>query len=126
VATWEELSRESLRAARVLVGEEYYRSSISGAYYAAYCAVAGELVARGISFPHGWNNPAHDQIPEMVAHNLPLERGTRRRVSHGIRRLRGLREDADYRPGVSISRADALECLRLSAWVMKIWRIDDD
>jgi hypothetical protein len=65
-------------------------------------------------------------MPDLVAHNLPLARGTRRRMSHGIRRLRGLREDADYRPGISISRAAALECLRLSAWVMNVWGIDDD
>src|SRR5436190_21436449 len=102
LATWEELSRDSLRAAKLLERDGHLRSSVSRAYYAAYCAIARELAARGVRFPHGWNNPSHEQMPDLVAHNLPLPSGTRRRMNSYIRLLRGLREDADYRPGASI------------------------
>jgi uncharacterized protein (UPF0332 family) len=98
LATWEELSRENLRAAKLLAEQGYLRSSISRAYYAAYCAVAGELAARGLSFPHGWKNPSHEQLPQTIAANLPLPLMVHRRMNRSIRLLRGMREDADYRP----------------------------
>src|SRR5947208_3007548 len=80
VATWQELSLDNLRAAKMLAGEGRLRSSISRSYYAAYCAVSGVLVDRGITFPHGWNNPAHEQLPDLVSHNLPLPPDARRRL----------------------------------------------
>jgi uncharacterized protein (UPF0332 family) len=126
LATWQELSLDSLRAAKRLVNQGHLRSSISRAYYAAYCAIAGELITRGMSYPHGWNNPSHEQLPSLVAHNLPLPRGTRRQMNRKIRLLRDAREDADYRPGVSVDRAVALECLQFASWVMKALGIVDD
>jgi uncharacterized protein (UPF0332 family) len=126
LVTWEEMSRKSLRAAKLLADQGHLRSSISRAYYAAYCAIAGQLAARGFSYPHGWHNPAHEQLPQMIAHNLPLPQGMRRGMSRRIRALRGLREDADYRPGASIDRADAIDCLQLAGWVLRALGIDDD
>jgi len=99
---------------------------VNRAYYAAYCAIAGELVARGLSFAHGWNNPTHDQLPQMVSSNLPLAAGTRRGINRRIRILRGLREDADYRPAAAVDRADARDCLQQAAWVLRALGIDDD
>jgi uncharacterized protein (UPF0332 family) len=126
VATWEELSQDSLRAAKLLAKEGHFRSSISRAYYAAYCAIAGELATRGTSFPYGWNNPSHEQLPDLVAHNLPLPRGVRHQMNRNIRRLRNAREDADYRPGAPSGWAIAIECLQLSAWITRTLEIDDD
>lgn len=126
MATWEELSRENLQAAKLLVGHGCLRSSISRSYYAAYCAIAGTAAARGVSFPHGWKNPSHEQMPELIAHNLPLPPVTRRQMNRNIRFLRDAREGADYRPGAVISRAVTLECLHRSRWIMKALGIDDD
>ena len=126
LATWAELSRDSLRAAKLLARGGYYRSSVSRSYYAAYCATAGELTSRRVSFPHGWGNPAHEQPPGLVAHNLPLSRGTRHRFARNLRLLRRAREDADYRPGTSVNQALVLECLRLAGWVLETLEIDDD
>src|SRR5258707_5412501 len=113
------MSLDSLRAAKLLAVQGHLRSSISRAYYAAYCAVAAELTARGLSFARGWNNPSHDQMPRMVAYNLSLATEIRRGVNRRIRVLRGLREDADYRPGAAIDRADARVSLQQAAWVMR-------
>ncbi|HMV47892.1 MAG TPA: DUF4258 domain-containing protein [Blastocatellia bacterium] len=66
MATWAELSRESLQAARSLAREGFWRSSINRSYYAAYCAVTGELVKRCVSVVRGWNNPAHEQLPKGI------------------------------------------------------------
>jgi uncharacterized protein (UPF0332 family) len=126
LATWEELSRDSLWAAKLLADQGHLRSSVSRAYYAAYCAIAGACVARGVTFPYGWRNPSHEQLPDLVMHNLALPRETRWRLARNIRVLRDARESADYRPGVSISRAILIECLRLASWVMVALGIGDD
>ncbi|MBM3240217.1 hypothetical protein FJZ31_28360 [Candidatus Poribacteria bacterium] len=62
MATWRELSLECLRVAKMLAGKGYWRSSVNRAYYAAYCVVTSELVARDVRFARGWNNPAHEQL----------------------------------------------------------------
>ena len=119
MATWTELSIDNLQAAKRLATDGYLRSSISRAYYAAYCACAGELAARGLSFPHGWANPSHEQLPDLVNHNLPLPPSTRHRLIGRLRLLRRAREVADYRPGLSVDRALALQCLRDAEAVLR-------
>jgi uncharacterized protein (UPF0332 family) len=125
LATWQELSVDSLRAARKLLTEEHIRSSISRAYYAAYCAVTSELVERGVQFARGWNNPAHDQLPDLVLHNSALPRNTRYEINKALRRLRRAREDADYRPGASLVRRDAVDYLRDASFVVQTLGISD-
>jgi uncharacterized protein (UPF0332 family) len=66
VATWQEMSVECLQAAKKLLDEGLLRRSVSSAYYAAYCALAGDLSSRGVTFAHGWNNPGHEQLPDLV------------------------------------------------------------
>jgi uncharacterized protein (UPF0332 family) len=119
VATWQEMSRDSLRAARSLYSEELFRSSVSRAYYAAYCAVAGELAVRGVSYSHGWHNPGHDQLPDLVLNNTTLPRNTRFEINKALRRLRRAREDADYRPAATVDRRDALRVVRDASFVVQ-------
>ena len=119
MATWTELSQEALQAAKSLAGQGLWRSSINRSYYAAYCAVTSELVRRRVSFARGWNNPAHEQVPDLIEHNLSLPRATRRRLKRIMRVLRRVREDADYRPAIVIERAHALDSLRMAAVVLK-------
>jgi len=126
VATWQELSLECLWAAKMLAGEGYWRSSINRSYYAAYCAVTSELVARGIRFARGWNNPPHDQLLNLIAHTLTLPPNVRRRLRKLIRILRHAREDADYRPGISVDRTMALDCIRDTIVVLKDLEVQDE
>ncbi|MFQ6042163.1 MAG: HEPN domain-containing protein [Candidatus Poribacteria bacterium] len=119
MATWQELSLECLRAAKMLAGEGYWRSSVNRSYYAAYCAVTSELVARGVRFARGWNNPPHEQLLNLITHNLSLPLNVRRRLRKFIRLLRHAREDADYRPGASVDRATALNCIRSAVLVLR-------
>jgi uncharacterized protein (UPF0332 family) len=126
LATWEELSRDSLRAAKLLANQGHLRSSISRAYYAAYCAIAEELSTRRVRFPRGWHNPAHEQLPDLIAHNLSLPQLTRRRLNKLVRLLRRAREDADYRPGIPIDHALALDCILDATVVLRELGIRDD
>jgi uncharacterized protein (UPF0332 family) len=126
LATWRDLSRECLEEARILLKEDHWRGSISRAYYAAYCAVTSDLAERGIEFAHGWNNPGHDQLPQLVLHNTTWPRGVRYPVNRALRRLRNAREDADYRPAASIERRDALGYLRDASFVLRAMGVRDD
>ncbi len=119
MATWRELSLDSLQAAQKLLVEGHWRSSVSRSYYAAYCAVSGELVRRGASFAHGWNNPSHEQVPALVRTGLGLPLNTRRQLNQAIRRLRTARENADYRPRVRVDRADALGAVHDAILIVK-------
>jgi len=118
MATWAEMSRDSLGAAKSLLGESRFRSSVSRAYYAAYTAIAGVLVERGVRFARGWNNPQHELLPRYVSNSDAFEPATRQQLNRAIRRLRLRREDADYRPRNPVDRAIALECVRDAASVM--------
>ncbi len=57
-----------------MLDEDMFRRSVSSAYYAAYSAVAGELTRRGVTFACGWNNPANDQLPDLVLNNMTRSR----------------------------------------------------
>ena len=113
MATWQDISVDSRRAAQDLLDGGRWRSSISRSYYAAYAAVTAELVARNVTFPNGRRNPEHRALPTYIDHNLTsLPAWARRQLSHSIRRLRAERVDADYMPAASIGRGVALAALR--------------
>jgi uncharacterized protein (UPF0332 family) len=119
LATWEELSQDSLRAAKLLASQGHLRSSVSRSYYAAYCAIASAATKRGMSFPHGWNNPSHEQLTNIVTDHLLLPRWTRRRMISRLRLLRRAREDADYRPGAPVDADVARDCLQIASSILK-------
>ena len=77
MSTWPEMSADCLRSANKLMQEGLYRRSISSAYYAAYCAITAELVAKGVAFANGWRNPAHDQLPALIMNHTRLPRKTK-------------------------------------------------
>jgi uncharacterized protein (UPF0332 family) len=126
LATWIEMSRDSLQAAKALLKEGRLRSSISRSYYAAYCAVTRDLVERGVGFAHGWQNPAHEQLPGLVLHNTDWTRNLRDEINKAIRRLRDAREDADYRPGAWIDRRVAVNALRDADFVAQRLGVYDE
>jgi uncharacterized protein (UPF0332 family) len=126
LATWIEMSRDSFQAAKTLLDAGYVRSSISRAYYAVYCAVTSDLASRGVRFPYGWNNPSHEQLPELVLHNTTWPRSARYQINRALRRLRNAREDADYRPDVALEHRDAVEQLRAVSSVLRAMGIRDE
>src|SRR5207245_3193453 len=102
------------------------RSSVSRSYYAAYCTVTDALAARSTSFAHGWGNPPHEHLLDYIDNNLRLSAAVRSRLRKAMRILRRAREDADYRPGLTVERPLALECLRLARFVMETLGVRDE
>jgi uncharacterized protein (UPF0332 family) len=112
------MSVECRQAAQQLLSAGLLRSSVSRAYYAAYCALTAELAGR-VTFGGGRPNPTHAQLLIHVRHNLKLPVGNRRNLSRAVRMLWKARVAADYMPSVSIERATALGALRMASVIAR-------
>ena len=87
MATWTQMALNNSKAAKTLLNAECYRSSISRAYYAAYCAITSQLAGK-YTFPFGGNNPSHPDLPFLVMHNLTaLPEYKRREIRQAIKNL---------------------------------------
>jgi len=128
VSAWLAVSRQVLRTAWLAFYGEDFRSTVNRAYYASYQAATAACVAHGDGglFPHGWNNPSHDQLPSLIRNNGTLESETRRKIARLLRELRTFREDADYRPGRTILRAQALHCVQEATFVLEALGVTDN
>ena len=104
------MAREQKGAAQCLCdpNQTHPSASASRSYYALYALLAAQPV--GVKPPQGWNNPAHDQLPEIIR-RLPT--ADKARLVEIAATLRLGREDADYRPHVSMGPGRAREMLRL-------------
>lgn len=122
-AAWNDLSRDALLAARELLQHNRLRSSLSRAYYAAYSAVAQQMADHRIAFPRGWNNPSHDQLVRWLANSRNLSLTSRRRLTRAVGLLRNSRENADYRPDVSFTRADVIRLLKEAVFILKFFEV---
>lgn len=123
MATWDDLSRDAMLAATDLLRNDHVRSSMSRAYYAAYSAVAARMAKEAATFPHGWNNPSHDQIVRWLT--FARQRLPRQAVT-AVRRLRFGRETADYRPRATLTRADAVRSIRDADLVLRAMGVPDE
>jgi hypothetical protein len=63
----------------------------------------------GMAFPRGWNNPSHEQLPEIVR---SLKGNDRTYINELVTRLRDSRIVADYGVGVNVSAVTARERVR--------------
>jgi len=109
--TWREIAAEQRRAAFKLFGDKNDvcpRAACSRAYYAVYALLASKA-PKGMTYPHGWNNPSHDQIGEIVR---SLKHPNRRDLREAVDRLRSSRTTADYGVGQAVGVNEARERLR--------------
>ena len=122
VERWYTLSRRVFSTAELAFADGDWRSAASRAYYAAYQAATGVCVAHGdaVKFPPQWNNPSHDQLPDLIRNNGDLPVFERRRISQSLVSLRSSREDSDYRLGVTVEKPDALKCLQQTANILRL------
>ena len=110
--TWKQLSEDSFLAAEALFREGRYRSCISRAYYAAYCAATHEIVRKLTTFSHSRQNPSHEKVPTYITNNLTIPLARRQTADTLFHILRLFREDADYRPHILVDEQMARGCIR--------------
>ena len=117
------MAEANLKAAQHLREQSLYRSSVSRAYYAAFCyftdALAPDYEA---TFRFDGNNPAHRQLMTLVRHNLMPKRlsdAMRRSMHRSFRDLFGLRVAADYGPGFVVDQLEAIRALQLLHGIRK-------
>lgn len=112
--TWEEAADGQRRAAVCLLSRKRNvcpRAVCSRTYYAAYALVVARAPV-GTIYPRGWQNPSHDQLPGIVQTIGTVPKEVRGSVAAAILRLRLGRENADYRPGVTIGPGSARTAMR--------------
>lgn len=124
MTTWQDMARESRKAANEMV-KTRFRPCLSRAYYAAYSKVAQDLVVAGAPMPLGREGPNHPGhlptgvaaskgIREMIMQRLTnLDVKKRRALSALIGSLYTLRLYADYRPSIDVDAADAREAVSM-------------
>lgn len=118
----------TLDTAKSLRDRDDNRSCISRIYYAAYQAAASVCIAHGdaVRFPNGWNNPSHEQLPDLVQNNGDFSPSARRMAARILRLLRNFREDADYRPGRTVDAATVRTALLAVATLFAVLEINDN
>ncbi len=126
MATWQEMSLNSRKAAKEALVLNCLRSSISRSYFAAYCAVTSQLAGK-FTFSHGSNNPAHSDLPNMILNNLSaVPENQRHEIRKALRRLWKSRIEADYVPNAFMDRHIAMNALRDASGVLLKLGIKDD
>ena len=125
---WKQMSLATLDTAKSLRERDDFRSCVSRIYYAAYQAAASVCIEHGdiAQFPAGWNNPSHEQLPDLVQNNGDYDLSARRTATRILRLLRNFREDADYRPGRTVDAATVRTALLAVATLFEVLEIDDD
>ena len=122
VEGWQQVARQTKETAQLAYTAGHWRSAVSRAYYAAYQAATAVCVAHGDEeqFPQGWNNPTHEQLPELIQNNGDISFTARRQITQRLVALRISRESADYRPGRTVDGVIALESLQRMISLLKI------
>jgi len=117
--TWREIGRDNLIAAKSLLADARWRSSVSRAYYAAFAALSGAL-QQVVSLPADRDAPAHASLPLLIKNYLSrLHVLDRRSLMADVRKLYDLRISADYRVTRTIDRPTALLAVKLAARVIE-------
>jgi uncharacterized protein (UPF0332 family) len=122
--TWIEIGKNHLRAAKLTL-EEYPRTCISRAYYAAQVVLAESLLRAGFMPAGGRQTPGHGRQPELIGSHLAgLGGRTVKEMRSIIRRLYRYRLDADYKRTVTIDRARAVESVRDASAMFRLLGCD--
>jgi uncharacterized protein (UPF0332 family) len=119
------MARDSLEAARVLLANKHWRSSVSRSYYSAFAAMTA-AVESNASFPSGRDAPAHATMPALIRNYLSqLRIVERRRLMSDVRELYENRITADYRVSRTVNRETALRSVLLAERAIKALESND-
>jgi uncharacterized protein (UPF0332 family) len=123
LATWKELGRENLIAAKELLATGHYRTSVSRGYYAVYASVSEEL--QGLAtFVAGREGPSHDDLPDMLYDYLTrLSEHDRWLYSTIAGRMHERRVHADYRPSLTVGLPEAREQVSWAEAFIKLMEV---
>ena len=120
---WQELARESERAARLAESEGCYRSAASRYYYAAYQAATALLLCQRLTPPQDREAWSHDDTPALVVREtgpVMRSRDTRNDIARRLKELYRLRLSADYRPGATVASAHVSSAGRDARFILKL------
>ncbi len=104
MATWADIRKEAVTAARQLRDAGCYRGSTSRSYYALYAEISRVLPMLGVMSPVGREGPAHARIVPMLLTHLKskLSHAELSRLADCVNKSYALRVFADYFPSFDI------------------------
>ncbi len=110
MADWDDIARDSLKAAQLFADGNHFRSCASRAYYAAFSAVSFALQSQA-PFERWRETPAHRMVTRLVEVHLAesLTRRGLRELKARITRLYNERINADYKSGLTVDMSTALQ-----------------
>lgn len=113
---WRARAQIAYTAAQRAYEASDWHTTANRAYYAVYQLCTAVCIEHGDAsqFPSVWNNPAHEQLPDLIRNNGDITVYARRQVSGLLYSLRSAREDADYRIGRTVNKETADDCLKES------------
>jgi uncharacterized protein (UPF0332 family) len=125
---WFALSESNERSAKKLLEIGEFRPSVTRAYYAAYDLATGLCWQHGdnTQFANGWNNPSHEQLPDLITRNGNLEMSVRRLIAKLLRVLRAAREDAEYRLGRTVNETTARMAIEMLGRIRRALGFNED
>ena len=116
--TWQEISRDSLRAANALYNDGNWRGATSRAYYAAFSAVTQRLPNTAI--PLRYTAPRHRDLQALIdVHLGQMAWHQRAAVKSAVGRTYAQRLAADYNPAYNVDRAVAKQAINDAAGVLR-------
>jgi uncharacterized protein (UPF0332 family) len=125
MATWQDMAKANMEAAKCLHDQGLHRPSVTRAYYSAYCALTQVLKGKHQKdFKYGGNNPAHNQLLALVRNNLELGRtkrpaDLRRMIGRSLNILLNLRIEAEYVPGHTIGHQESLNAVHMANGILQ-------
>jgi uncharacterized protein (UPF0332 family) len=126
MSEWRDISTDSMAAAKLLLDAGHHRSSVSRAYYCAYAAATAAMESMGLDVgSKDRPNPGHEQLGQMLRHNLDpgrFGRETRRDIARRFRNLLRSRITADYDPGWTVDERLARLCVRDASVILEAMR----
>ncbi|MBX3364248.1 MAG: hypothetical protein KF866_05720 [Phycisphaeraceae bacterium] len=124
MGSWNAVRDEQFGAAQHCKDGRYVRGCLSRAYYATYAAATEALQRAGIDVSIGGRpNPGHEQLIELVRHNLNRRKFSdedRMKMARNMRRLLSFRIGADYDPESSFEIDDAVLALKMARSVQRM------
>jgi len=114
---WSEISKNNFDAAKQML-DDYPRSSVSRAYYAAFAALTDVVLkSKKVRLPQERETPSHRKLPGYLS-QIYVQNGKLKQIKQYIRLLYSLRLVADYDSKTRVDKLVARDAVRFASAIL--------
>ena len=103
------LAEEELETSKLVLGNQYYRASVSRAYYAMYYATQALLIAKNLA------RRTHKGVIQQFSQHFVKSGDFPTSMAKDLKRVYDLRQLSDYEAAISLTLEEAAMALEASA-----------